>query len=134
MVFAVSAELCAHTGDAERAALLEPLLASFADQHVVAAADGLGYLDTIARPLGLLALALARRDRARAAAHLEEALRVYRAIGAPACAAHTEIDLAAVVESRDRRAPLVGSAADAARALELAGLAAQAERARATLH
>jgi DNA-binding winged helix-turn-helix (wHTH) protein len=131
MVFAVSAELCAHTGDADRAALLEPLLAPFAGQHVVAA-DGLGYLDSVARPLGLLALA--QGDRARAAAHLEEALRVYRAIGAPARAAHAQIDLAAVVESRDRRAALLGSAAEAARALGLAGLEAEAERARATLH
>jgi hypothetical protein len=131
MVFAVSAELCAHTGDADRAALLEPLLAPFAGQHVVAA-DGLGYLDAVARPLGLLALA--RGDARRAEAHLEEALATYRAIGAPARAAHVEIDLAAVVASRERRAALLGSAVEAARALGLAGLEAQAERARATLH
>ena len=72
MVFAASAELCARTGDAERAALLELLLAPFAGQHVVAA-DGLGYLDTVARPLGLLALdrggLAAEAERARAALH-----------------------------------------------------------------
>lgn len=131
MVLALAAELCGRVGDAPRAALLEPLLAPFAGEHVVVA-DGLGYLDTVERPLGLLALA--RGDRARAAAYLEEALRIHRAIGAPARAAHTELDLAGVVESRDRRAALLGSAAAAARTLDLPGLEAEAERARATLH
>ena len=130
MLFAIAAELCARTGDGARAAALEPLLAPFEGQHVVAA-DGLGYLDTVARPLGLLALA--RGERARAEAYFEEALRVHRAIGAPARAAHTEFDLAGVVASRDRRSALLASAADAARALGLAGLEEQAERARATL-
>ena len=130
MLFAIAAELCARTGDGARAAALEPLLAPFEGQHVVAA-DGLGYLDTVARPLGLLALA--RGERARAEAYFEEALRVHRVIGAPVRAAHTEFDLAGVVASRDRRAARLASAADAARALGLAGLEEQAERARATL-
>ena len=59
---------------------------------------------------------------------------MHRAIGAPARAAHTEFDLAGVVASRDRRAALLASAADAARALGLAGLEEEAERARATHH
>jgi DNA-binding winged helix-turn-helix (wHTH) protein len=125
MVFALSAELCARTGDAHRAALLEPLLAPFAGQHVVAA-DGLGYLDAVARPLGLLAVA--RGDRARAAAHLDEALRVYRAIGAPSRAAHVALDLARLVDSRSRALELFAMAEAGARALDLAGLAAEVER------
>ena len=131
MVFALGAELCARVGDARRAALLEPLLAPFAGEHVVAA-DGLGYLDAVARPLGFLALA--RGDRAGAAAHFEEALRIHGAIGAPARAAHTALDLSRVVASRSRARDLLASAEAGARALDLAGLAAEALRERATLH
>ena len=131
MVLALSADLCARLGDSRRAALLEPLVAPFANQHVVVA-DGLGYLDAVARPLGFLALA--RGDRPRAAAHLEEALRIHESIGAPARAAHTALDLARVVDSRSRAAELLGSAEAAARSLGLGGLAAAVERERATLH
>ena len=104
VVLALSADLCARLGDSRRAALLEPLVAPFANQHVVVA-DGLGYLDAVARPLGLLALA--RGDHPRAAAHLEEALRIHESIGAPARAAHTALDLARVVDSRSRAAELL---------------------------
>lgn len=125
MVFTEAAEVCAALGDAGLAAGLYERLTPF-DHHHIVVADGLGYLDAVARPLGLLAAA--RGDLPAAIAHLEEAVETYRAMGARARLAHAEADLARVLArsgGADARAEaLRASASCAARSLELDGLAA----------
>jgi DNA-binding winged helix-turn-helix (wHTH) protein len=125
MVLAEAAYLCAELGDALLAQRLYELLRPFDGHHVVVA-DGLGYLDAVARPLGVLAAV--RGDAAAAIAHQGDAVRTYRAIGARARLAHAEADLARTLARAgaepDRAASLLASAARAAQQLGLGGLAA----------
>lgn len=88
-----AAELCADLGDARLASRLYELLLPFDGHHVVVA-DGLGYLDAVARPLGLVAAA--RGDTSAAVAHLEDAVATYRAMGARGRLACAEADLARI--------------------------------------
>jgi DNA-binding winged helix-turn-helix (wHTH) protein len=90
-VLHVAAELSCALGDVRVAALLYERLLPFDGYHVVVA-DGLGYLDAVARSLGLCAEACG--DRSAAIAHLEGAMRTYRSMGARSRLAHAGRDLA----------------------------------------
>lgn len=130
MVFHEAAEACVAVGDAAIAAKLYTEIAPFDGHHIVVA-DGLGYLDTVARPLGLLAAT--RGDDDAAIGHLEDAVHTYRAMGAHARLAHAEADLARVLAHRGGDAARVrslrGSALRSARRLALGGLVAALETA-----
>ena len=91
VVAALSADLAASLGDAERAADLYELLSPFADTNVVI---GLGALcvGSTQRYLGRLALTLGRR--ADAIEHLREAVQANTDLRAVVEVAHSRIDLA----------------------------------------
>jgi len=120
------AHACAAIGDGEVASALLPRLEPYAGDCVVIGA-GVGWLGSVARSVGVLALTAGRTDAA--IAHLEEAVAANQRSRAPAQVAHAQADLARALRTRAadgdvRRAhELEGAARDAARTLGLGGLA-----------
>jgi DNA-binding SARP family transcriptional activator len=116
----VLSEAVAICDDAESAAPLYDALEPYADRfttHSFGASWG-----SVERPLGLLAAALGRRERAEA--HLRAALAANRGIDAPMLVAVTECDLGELTGL-----PELGASAEAtARRLGLSVLAERAER------
>lgn len=125
----LAAEIAAHLGDTNAAALLFDRLAPFADRHAVAA-SGWTSLGSIARPLGLLAATLGRGDEA--VALLERALAAHRQMRAHAFVVHARLDLAEVLArnpgpaATNRIAELAGAALEQARTLGMDRHAARA--------
>jgi hypothetical protein len=136
LFLAVAAEGCGLVGDEDLASRLYAQLAPF-DGHAVVVADGLAFFDVVARPLGLLA---GRRGDAPAAiAHLQDALRAYRTMGARSREVHTEVDLARLLAREGTSAAKAAArrsleaAGRVAGELELAGLVAEIARLRTEL-
>jgi hypothetical protein len=107
-------------GDAESAAALYPLLAPYADRHLIAA--GAISFGAASRFLGMLATLRERWDEARA--HLEHALASNRGLRAIPWIAHTQVALAHHLlhaPSRDagRAATLLAEAEATARAHDM---------------
>ena len=119
------AEVCAWLGDARRAAVLQPLLQSYAERCIVFGAHTAS-LGSGARLLGLLAATLRQWDLAQR--HFEFALGFDERSGSPPWLARTRCDFAAMLLQRgaagdqERAGALVAAALDTARALGLAGI------------
>ena len=119
---------CEAVADAEIAALLLPRLEPYAGDHVVIGA-GVVWLGSVARYVGLLALAAGRIDVA--IRHLEDALAANQRSRAPAQVAHVQAALARACSARaahgddERSASLERAAIAAARELGLGGLLQQ---------
>ncbi len=106
------AETVACLGDADRAAVLYPKLLPFADRCVVVSLWASACLGSVQRYLGLLAATMGRTDEA--VAHLETALAVHERMGARPLTAHTQADLARVLDTVDpARAAVLRAAARA---------------------
>jgi tetratricopeptide (TPR) repeat protein len=118
------ADLACGLGDRERAELLYELLLPFEQANVVIGV-AVVCLGAAARYLGRLAAVIDRR--AEAIAHLEHAIASNRALGAPVSLAHTQLDLARLLEPGARSRSLIDAAERTAREL---GLPAVLERAR----
>ena len=91
------AETCAILGDTERAAALYELLLPYGSLNAVAVPELA--LDSVSRPLGILATLLGRFEDA--ARHFEEALRMNERMGARPWLAHTQEDYARMLLRRN---------------------------------
>ena len=91
------AETCVILGDTERAAPLYDLLLPYAALNAVAVPELA--LDSVSRPLGMLATLLGRFEDA--ARHFEEALRMNERMGARPWLAHAQEEYARMLLGRD---------------------------------
>ena len=129
------AELIALLGDAERARVLAPLLAPFADRHVVMGVCA-GSLGAAARFCGLLAETSGDLDGA--IAHYEHALAANARFGTRVWLAQTELDCARALcaragrGDRERAARLLDESASHAAELGLLRLGEHVSRLRAS--
>ena len=94
------AEVAWMVGDAQRAAMVGPLLEPFADQLVVAG-RGLVCQGSAARACGMVAASAHRWDEAQW--HFEAALAVHRRIGAHPLLARTQFEWSTVLLQRGRK-------------------------------
>lgn len=131
LTMSLAAELCAYLGDVPLAAKLFPRLEPFVDRQAVGA-SGWTTLGSMARPLGLLARTLGRREQAIEL--LERALASHRRMRAHAFVVHAQLDLAETVGSdphdadeRRRVEELANAALAQARALGMDRHIARAE-------
>lgn len=117
---AALAETSALLPGAPHAATLYALLVPYARRVIVA---GLGVLcsGSVAYFLGMLAARLGRWEEAEA--HLEEALRVHRAIGAAPWTAYTQCERARLASARGDAARAASLRAEALRGAEALGMA-----------
>lgn len=135
-LFAVGAlsEACASVDDVALAPVLYDLLLSHADQFVILG-DGYALWCSVEQSLGLLAHTMGRTEAA--IGHLEQALRVHRAVGARALEVRSDYALGRAYLGRDAgRAQAIvhlGAALDAARLLGMAALVRRSETALAPL-
>jgi len=93
------AEVAWMVGDAQRAAMVGPLLEPFAD-HLVVAGRGLVCQGSAARACGMVAASAHRWDEAQR--HFEAALAAHRRIGAHPLLARTQFDWSTVLQQRGR--------------------------------
>ncbi len=118
------ADLSASLGDARRSQTVYEMLLPYREVNVVI---GLGAvcLGSAARFLGRLAGAMGRREEA--VAHFDRALNGNAALGAPLALAHTQLDYAELLGSRDPEAQrLIAAAAEVAEQLDLPAVARRA--------
>jgi tetratricopeptide (TPR) repeat protein len=120
----LASESCVRLGDANAAEVLYRQLLPFAGRNAIAHAEGsVGAVD---RYLGLLAAAAGRVDDAER--HLEDGIRVSQRMGAHPWVAHTQVDLAELLDRRgepadiDRAAELMHDARKTARRLGMTRL------------
>jgi DNA-binding SARP family transcriptional activator/tetratricopeptide (TPR) repeat protein len=111
------AEACAILGDTERARPLYELLLPYRSHTAIAVPEVA--LDSVSRPLGILATLL--RRFADAERHFDDALRMNTRMGAKPWVAHTEHDYAHMLAARDQPG-------DRRRALELTARALEGYR------
>ena len=97
---AVLAEVAWMVGDAQRAAMVGPLLEPFA-AHLVVAGRGLVCHGSAARACGMVAASARRWDEAQR--HFEVALAVHRRIGAHPLLARTQFEWSTVLLQRARK-------------------------------
>ncbi len=91
LTMVTAAETAARTGHVEIGEVAERLLLPYSDQHVPIAM-GISYWGTVARPLGLLALAAGRR--AEGIEHLQRAIDLTARFGAAPWMVEAQLDLA----------------------------------------
>lgn len=91
LAMSTAAEAAARTGHAEVATAVEERLRPYADHHVPIAM-GISYWGSVARPLGLLAIADGRRDEG--IRHLERAIELTARFGAVPWTVEAQLDLA----------------------------------------
>jgi tetratricopeptide (TPR) repeat protein len=115
----VLADVAVALGDTEWAALIYDRLAPYANSTVVIGIAAV-CLGSTARYLGRLALVMEERNTALA--HLEHALTVNEALGAPVQVAHTQLDLALALGDGSRARELGDAAAQTARELTVPAL------------
>ena len=123
------AEVSVALGDVPRAARLHELLLPHRDANVVI---GVGALcqGSVARYLGALAACTGAEGEARE--HFERALAANRALRAPVCVAHTQLDYVAALRTGAQAAELIDSASRTAEELGLRAIAGRAARLRGT--
>ncbi len=125
------AQTCCFLFDKPRAAVLYDLLLPFADRCVVVS-TGLACLGSVARPLGMLATAMARWEEAES--HFQSALRANADLRARSLVALTKLGYAMMLIARhqpgdrDRLATLLLEVLDLAEQLDMRVLAGWARR------